>query len=84
MRSSPLMHVARFASGKYPLYCGTIAAGVLIMPDLLQPSAYGAEGDQVLLRLCGVAIGVLVMFLAGPLAKRAPAAEQPVPAGQTG
>jgi hypothetical protein len=57
---------------------------VLIMPDLLQPSAYGAEGDQVLLRLCGVAIGVLVMFLAGPLAKRAPAAEQPVPAGQAG
>jgi len=36
----------------------------------------------VLWTLCGVAIGVLVMLLAGLLAKRAPAAKQPEPAGQ--
>jgi hypothetical protein len=34
--------------------------------------------------LCGVGIGVLVMFLAGLLAKRKSAAKQPVPAGHAG
>ena len=48
------------------------------------PSNYAAEGYRVLWTLCGVAIGVLVMFLAGLLAKRAPAAKQLVPAGQAG
>lgn len=54
----------------YALYCGAIAAGVLIFVDLLQPSDYAAEGDRVLWTLCGVGIGVLVMFLAGLLARR--------------
>ena len=54
----------------YALYCGAIAAGVLIFVDLLQPSDYAAEGDRVLWTLCGVGIGVLVMFLAGVLARR--------------
>jgi hypothetical protein len=68
----------------YALYCGAIAAGVLTLIDLGQPTDYAAEGYRVLGTLCGVAIGVLVMFLAGLLAKRAPAAKQPVPAGQAG
>jgi hypothetical protein len=48
------------------------------------PADYGAEGYRVLWTLCGVAIGVLVMFLASLLAKRKSAAKQPVPAGQAG
>jgi uncharacterized membrane protein YgaE (UPF0421/DUF939 family) len=55
----------------YALYCGAIAAGVLIFVDLPQPSDYAAEGYRVLWTLCGVGIGVLVMFLAGLLARRA-------------
>ena len=51
--------------------------------DLPQPSNYGAEGYRVLWTLCGVAIGVLVMLLAGLLARRtakAPPQQAPQPA----
>jgi len=78
------MHAAAIRFWNYAIYCGAVAAGVLILMDLQQPSNYAAEGYRVLWTLCGVAIGVLVMFLAGLLAKRAPAAKQPVPAGQAG
>jgi hypothetical protein len=62
----------------YALYSGAIAAGVLIFVDLPQPSDYAAEGYRVLWTLCGVGIGVLVMFLTGLLARRrAKAAPQP-------
>ena len=64
----------------YALYCGAIAAGVLILVDLPQPSDYAAEGYRVLWTLCGVGIGVLVMFLAGLLARRT--AKTPQPATQ--
>jgi hypothetical protein len=70
--------------GNYALYCAAIAAGVLTLLDLPQPSNYGAEGYRVLWTLCGVGIAVVVMLLAGLLAKRAPAAKQPAPAGQAG
>ena len=78
------MHAAAIRFWNYAIYCGAVAAGVLILMDLPQPSNYAAEGYRVLWTLCGVAIGVLVMLLAGLLAKRAPAAKQPVPAGQAG
>ena len=55
----------------YAIYCGAIAAAVLILLDLPQPSSYAAEGYRVLWTLCGVGIGVIVMFLAGLLARRA-------------
>ena len=64
------MHGAAIRFWNYALYCGAIAAGVLILVDLPQPSNYGAEGYRVLWTLCGVGIGVLVMLLAGLLAKR--------------
>ena len=67
--------------GNYALYCGAIAAGVLILIDLPHPSDYAAEGYRVLWTLCGVAIGVLVMLLAGLLAKRT-AKAPPQPAAQ--
>jgi hypothetical protein len=54
----------------YALYCGAIAAGILILVDLPQPSDYAAEGYRVLWTLCGVGIGVVVMLLAGLLARR--------------
>ena len=65
-----LMHGAAVRFWNYALYCGAIAAGVLILVDLPQPSNYGAEGYRVLWTLCGVGIGVLVMLLAGLLAER--------------
>ena len=75
-----LMHGAAIRFWNYALYTGAIAAGVLILVDLPQPSNYSAEGYRVLWTLCGVAIGVLVMLLAGLLAKRtAKAPPQPAP-----
>jgi uncharacterized membrane protein YccC len=64
----------------YALYCGAIAAGVLILVDLPQPSSYSAEGDRVLWTLLGTAIGLLVMLLAGLLAKRTAKAQPGRPA----
>jgi hypothetical protein len=49
--------------------------------EYLLSAIFGAEGYRMLWALCGVAIGVLVMFLA-LLARRAPTAKQPAPAGQ--
>jgi hypothetical protein len=73
-----LMHGAAVRFWNYALYCGAIAAAVLILLDLPQPSDYATEGYRVLWTLCGVGIGVLVMLLAGLLAKRtAKAAPQP-------
>jgi hypothetical protein len=64
------MHGAAIRFWNYALYCAAIAAGVLILVDLPQPSNYGAEGYRLLWTLCGVGIGVLVTLLAGLLAKR--------------
>jgi len=49
---------------------------VLILLDLPQPANYAAEGYPVLWTLCGVGIGVLVMFLARRTARTPP---QPAP-----
>ena len=73
-----LMHGAAIRFWNYALYGAAITAGVLILVDLPQPSNYSAVGYRVLWTLCGVGIGVLVMLLAGLLAKRtAPAPPQP-------
>jgi hypothetical protein len=76
------MHGAAIRFWNYAFFEAAIAAGVLILLDLAQPTNYDAEYYRVLWTLCGVGIGFLVMLLAGLLAKRAPAAKQPVPAGQ--
>ena len=75
------MHAAAIRFWNYALYTAAIAAGVLILLDLPQPSNYGAEGDRVLWTLCGVGIAVLVMLLASLLAKRT-AKAPPQPATQ--
>jgi len=68
-----LMHGMAIRFWNYALYTAAIAAGVLILVDLPQPSDYGAEGYRVLWTFCGVAIGALVLLLAGVLGKRSQA-----------
>jgi hypothetical protein len=68
----------RFLS--YAVFYTFISAGVLTLMDVLQPTDYSTEGYRVLWVFCGVAIGVVVMFLASLLARRKSAAKQPAPA----
>ncbi|HEY7143555.1 MAG TPA: FUSC family protein [Streptosporangiaceae bacterium] len=64
------MHAAATRFWNYAIYCAAIAAGVLILVDLPQPSNFGAVGYRVLWTLCGAGIAVLVMLLTGLLARR--------------
>lgn len=75
------MHGTAIRFWNYALYTAAIAAGVLILVDLPQPSNYDAEGYRVAWTACGVAIGVIVMLLAGLLARRT-AKTHPHPARQ--
>jgi fusaric acid resistance family protein len=65
-----LMHAVAIRLWNYAIYTSAIAAAVLILEDLAQPSDYSAEGDRVLWTLAGTGIGVFVMLIAGLLAKR--------------
>ena len=65
-----LMHAAGIRFWNYAIYCGAIAAAVLTLIDLPQPTNYSAEGYRLLWTACGAAIGVAVMLLAGLLARR--------------
>jgi uncharacterized membrane protein YccC len=67
-----LVHAVGIRFANYALYCAAIAAGVLILLDLPQPSDYSAEGYRVLWTLCGAGIGLLVILLPTLLAKRKP------------
>ena len=71
------MHAAAIRFWNYAVYQGAIAAGVLILMDLPQPSNYSAEEDRILWTLCGVGIGVFVMLAAGLLSKLAATKAQP-------
>ncbi|MFD3924170.1 FUSC family protein [Streptomyces sp. NPDC058595] len=64
-----LMHAVAIRFLNYALYCAAIAAGVLILVDLPQPSDYSAEGYRVLWTLCGAGIGLLVMLPGAVAAK---------------
>lgn len=72
-----LMHAVAIRFWNYALYCGAVAAGVLLLVDLPQPSDYSAEGYRVLWTLCGVGIGVLVMLVANLLASHTAKPPQP-------
>jgi hypothetical protein len=65
-----IMHAVAVRIWNYALYTGAIAAAVLILADLPQPTNYSAEGYRVAWTLAGVGIGVCVMLLAGLLARR--------------
>ena len=56
-----IMHGVAIRLVNYALYCAVIAAAVLILLDLPQPSNYGAEGDRVLWTLCGAGIGLVTV-----------------------
>jgi hypothetical protein len=77
-----LIHAAGTRFWNYALYYSAISAGVLLLIDAPQPTDYAAEGYRLLWTLCGVAIGVVVMFLAGLLGKRRTAKAPPQPATQ--
>ena len=72
-----LIHGVATRFWNYAFYCGAVAAGVLLLLDLPQPTNYAAEGYRVLWTLCGVAIGVVVMLLADMLGKRQAATVPP-------
>ena len=78
-----LIHGVGIRFWNYALYYSAISAGVLLLLDLGQPTDYAAEGYRLLWAFCGVAIAVVVMFLAGLLAKRRPAKTPPQPASAT-
>jgi uncharacterized membrane protein YccC len=60
-------------SVNYALYCGAIAAGVLIAMDIPHPTDLAAEGQRILFTFLGVAIAVACMFLANLLRQRSTA-----------
>lgn len=64
------MHGAGIRFWNYTLYTAAIAAGVLVLIDLPQPSDDAAEGYRVLWTLCGAGTSLIVMLLAGLLARR--------------
>jgi uncharacterized membrane protein YgaE (UPF0421/DUF939 family) len=61
----------------YAFYCAAVAGVALIAMDLPHPSNLAGEGQRVLYTFIGVGIGVLVMFLASLLQKRAAAKAAP-------
>src|SRR4030095_14025243 len=65
------MHAAAIRFWNYAVYYAAITAGVLTLLDLPQPTNYSDEGYRLLWTLCGVAIAVVVMLLAGLLARTA-------------
>jgi len=65
-----LMHGVATRFWNYALYCAAIAAGVLILVDVPQPSNFDAVGYRVAWTAAGVGIGVLVMLLTGLATKR--------------
>jgi hypothetical protein len=79
-----LAHAAATRFLSYAVFYTFVSAGVLTLIDVLQPTDYSAEGYRVLWVFCGVAIGVLVMLLAGLLgrhkAKTSPQPPAAVPA----
>jgi hypothetical protein len=75
-----LAHGAATRFLNYAVYYTCISAGVLTLMDVLQPTDYSAEGYRVLWVFCGVAIGVVVMLLAGLLARRTAKAPPQPPA----
>ena len=62
-------------SVNYTLYTAAIAGAVLVALDLPHPTNLAAEGRRILFTFAGIAIAIVVMFLASLLQKRkAPAA----------
>jgi uncharacterized membrane protein len=54
----------------YALYAAAISGAVLIAMDLPHPTNLAAEGRRVFYTFAGIAIAIVVMFLATLLQKR--------------
>jgi hypothetical protein len=65
-----LMHALAIVFWNFAFFTAAIAAAVLILLDLANPTNYSAEGYRVLWTLCGAAIALVVLFLGSLLAKR--------------
>ena len=65
-----LVHALATLFWNYACYAAALTAGILILSDLGRPTDYATEGNRVAWTLCAVGIAVLVMLLAGMLAKR--------------
>jgi uncharacterized membrane protein YccC len=65
-----LMHAIAVVFWNYAVFSAAIAAAILILADLQQPTDYSAEGDRVLWTLFGVAIATSVILLTQLLPKR--------------
>jgi uncharacterized membrane protein YccC len=72
-----LMHGVATRFWNYALYYGFITAAVLILVNLPQPSNFDAVGWRVLWTLCGVALAVVVMLLAGLMARNRSSTARP-------
>jgi hypothetical protein len=64
-----LMHGAAIRFWNYALFCGAIAAGVLTLVSLPEPSNYDAVGYRLLWTVSGAGIAVIIMLLAAGLAR---------------
>lgn len=61
---------ASFRAANYALYCAAVATTVLIAEDIPNPSNLASEGRRVLFTFFGLAIGIVVLVLAGLLQRR--------------
>jgi uncharacterized membrane protein YgaE (UPF0421/DUF939 family) len=60
---------ASFRAANYAYYCAAVATTVLIAEDIPNPSNLSTEGRRVLFTFLGLAIGILVLLLAGLMQK---------------
>jgi uncharacterized membrane protein YccC len=60
---------ASFRAANYAIYCAAVATTVLIAVDLPNPSNLATEGRRVLFTFLGLAIGIVVLLLAGLIQK---------------
>ena len=66
-----------FRSANYAIYCTCMAAVVLTVDGVSNPTSHAAEGRRVLFTFIGLGIGLIVLLLAGLLKRRA---AKPAPA----
>ena len=58
-----------FRGANYAIYCICMAAVVLIVDDVSNPSNLSAEGRRALFTIIGLGIGLVVLVLAGLINK---------------
>jgi len=59
-----------FRGANYAIYCICMAAVILLVDDISNPTDFSAEGRRVFFTFIGLGIGLLVLVLAGLINKR--------------